>query len=273
MNEAELLFTHLLGCERPALYRESHRSLSAAHARFIAGVLRRRAAGEPLQYILGETEFMGLRFVVDPSVLIPRPETERLVETALAYGRRPQTEDGRGGTGVRILDVGTGSGCIAVSLAALLRNSSLTAIDISEDALRMARKNARMHGVDSKIHFLKQDLSTLHQASSTTHRFDIVVSNPPYIRTAEIATLQPEVRREPFRSLDGGEDGLDFYRMLLARSPEFLRRGGLLIVEIGYGQLERIRGISFRMEGMQMREVVKDYSGIERVVVFEKVKS
>lgn len=270
VTEAELVFTHILACERTRLYLDYERTVPAVYGRRIAAILSRRVTGEPLQYILGRAGFMGFEFAVAPSVLIPRPETEILVEAVMAYiDRRRRTEEGKRKKRLDLIDVGTGSGCIAVALAKLVEDVRITALDISEPALNVARENARMLCVDKKIAFLTSDFCAMHQAPCAMHRFDIVVSNPPYIRSAEIDTLQAEVRQEPREALDGGPDGLAFYRRLLARSPEIMHEDGVLIVEIGCGQLEGLRVLIDASGCLRIREVIKDYAGIDRVVVIE----
>lgn len=256
MNETELLFTEILSCNRSQLYLERKRKLSLEDSARIAGVLRRRIFGEPIQYILGKTEFMGLEFKVSPAVLIPRPDTEELVETVLRYGRGGELE---------ILDVGTGSGCIAVSLAKLLPFVKICAVDISLAALEIAKQNAQLHGILNRINFLNCDLfPPLEQYGI---KYDIIISNPPYIKTKIIQTLEVEVQREPREALDGGEDGQDFYRRIIRESPAYLRRSGLLILEIGFGQKEELEKIFSAEKIFEVKEVIKDYNGIDRVVV------
>ncbi|MCG8431146.1 MAG: peptide chain release factor N(5)-glutamine methyltransferase [Candidatus Omnitrophica bacterium] len=272
MTEAELLLTHLLECERLDLYLNAGRRIPPDKALQFAEALRRRGKGEPLQYITASTEFMGLAFEVDPSVLIPRPETELLVETALS---RLGSRRGRGET-VRILDAGTGSGCIAVSLAVMLDDVSLTAVDISRGALDVARRNARAHRVEEKIDFIRADFffspfshppqTALHPAG-VPPRFNLIISNPPYIPAQEIDALQPEVRYEPRQALDGGADGLDCFRALFRKAPRMLTNGGLLLIEIGCGQMSALRKILHNSGNFEIIEVVKDYAGIERVVI------
>jgi release factor glutamine methyltransferase len=225
---------------------------------WIASVLKRRVRGEPIQYILGKTEFMGLEFKLTKDVLIPRPETEILVETVIkiASGSRPQA------SGCKIMDIGTGSGNIAISLAKILKNCKIVAIDISQEAINVARGNALLNGVVDKISFINQDFFSPQPFS-----FDFIVSNPPYIPTLEINTLQPEISYEPRIALDGGRDGLDFYRRIIAESPEYLKEGGYLIMEIGFGQKDRIKNIFQKSENFEIIEVVRDYSSIERVIV------
>ena len=257
MNEAELLFTEVLQCDRPSLYRDSRRALTPTQSSFIASALRRRMRGEPIQYILGEADFMGLEFKVTPDCLIPRPETEILVE-ALVQCVDART---RKGTGViTVLDVGTGSGCIAVSLARSRPEALVTATDISARAIEVARKNALRHGV--AVSLVEGDLF----AGVEGRKFDIIVSNPPYVSSGEIDTLQREIRYEPRVALDGGADGVSFYRRMIDRAPRYLAGGGAMLMEIGSGQRRAIEALIEQSGTLRITEIKRDYSGIERVV-------
>ncbi|MFA5119127.1 MAG: peptide chain release factor N(5)-glutamine methyltransferase [Candidatus Omnitrophota bacterium] len=258
MNEAELLFSSVLRCSRHSLYLDKDKVLEAGVLRKVAGVLKRRVTGEPLQYILGEADFMGYVLNVNADVLIPRPETEILVDTAQKAARL---------TGYRyILDIGTGSGCIAVSLAKALAHAVIDAVDISSQALRVASVNAAEHNVT--VNFIESDLFS--SACLAGRHFDIIVSNPPYIPTDEIQRLQAEIRCEPFVALDGGADGLDLYRRIIADAPDYLRTHGLLIMEMGYGQCAAIKNILQNSGKFEIIEIVKDYAHIDRVVVARK---
>ena len=219
----------------------------------------------PIQYVMGRTEFCGLDFMVDERVLIPRPETELLVETVIDIAGLKSCYDGV----PRILDLCTGSGNIAISLAARiltkgLTNCKITASDISDDALEVARQNAALNGVQNKIDFLKSDLF-----SSIDSKFDIIASNPPYIARHEFPALQEEVLREPILALDGGEDGLDFYRRIIALAPEYLRPGGSIIMEIGYGQMPAIADIIAKSGSLKLAGAQKDHNMIDRIVTAE----
>ena len=258
MNEAELLFSEVLNCDRPFLYQHRSFRLGKEKSAFISTVLKRRMQAEPLQYILGKTEFMGLEFKVSPKVLIPRPETEILVEKALKI---------ISGRAARIMDMGTGSGCIAISLAKFSPDSKIDAVDISKDALEIARENAEKNGV--KINFIQADLFNIE---CSRNAYDLIISNPPYVSTAEIAKLQPEIAYEPRLSLDGGRDGLEFYRRISKNAGLYLKESGLLILEIGIGQTERIKNIFQKAKTFAIIEVVKDYGGIERIIVARKEK-
>ena len=211
----------------------------------------------PVQYIMGKTEFCGLDIRVNEDVLIPRPETELLVEIVAGLVRSPKSVV----RSKRILDLGTGSGCIAIALTKKLPDCKIVASDISEKALALASENAGMHKAE-QIEFIKSDLF-----SDLKGRFDIIVSNPPYISGPEFAELQEEVLREPRIALYGGEDGLDFYRSIFSSAGKFLNDGGHVAVEIGYGQAGAVRDICEDVNGFSVVEIKKDLGGIDRVIV------
>jgi release factor glutamine methyltransferase len=248
--EAEWLLSAVLGLDRVGLYVNFEKPLLPAELAAFRGMVSRRAKREPLQYILGSQEFMGLEFRVTPAVLIPRHDTEPLVQEAV----------NRAGNVQRVLDIGAGSGCIAVALAKLLPNATVVAVDSSDVALAVARENAGLNGV--AVRFVLGSLFEPFEGE----RFDLIVSNPPYIPTADLAALQPEVREfEPKGALDGGADGLDFYRLIIPAAPEYLNPGGWLMVEVGMGQAEAVKGI-FADAGFAEVFTVKDPGNIERVV-------
>lgn len=263
MVESELLFTEILDCDRVSLYLNKNVPLGKDNSDLIASVLKRRINGEPIQYILGKTEFAGLEFKVDKNVFIPRPETEILVEAAVKTGRSLSVTGER----LKILDLGTGSGCIAVSLAKLLPDAQVAATDISPEAIEVAKENARFHRV--KINFFQGGLFNAYHLSPITYH--LIISNPPYIPTAEIDKLAPEVKYEPRIALTGGADGMDFYRNIISRAPARLREGGFLILEMGFGQRQAIENI-FKISGnFEIIEVIRDYSDIDRVIAAKKV--
>lgn len=278
MTEREILLTAILKCQRADLY-SGRWSLTKEQEDRLAYCLSLRSQGIPLQYVLGETEFFGLRLKVDKRVLIPRPETELLVEAVIrrvSATKRWRTPDralwrakdeGSRTTDYepRILDIGAGSGCIAVALAKSLPNARVTAVDISCQALDLARENALLNEVSDRINFIQSDLFP-----PTAEAFDIIVSNPPYICSQEIEKLSAEVRNEPRLSLDGGNDGLDFYREIIPRVGGLLNNGGFLFLEIGWNQRKAIEGIIDKQNALKLEEVIKDYSGIERIMVLGK---
>ena len=254
--EAEVLLADALGSDRGRLYLE--RVVSDPVRLRFAELLDRRGRREPLQHLRGRQEFFSRDFVVDPCVLIPRPETERLIEIVLGLLRPIQRP--------RILDVGAGSGVIAVTLALELPSAQVSATEVSVAALEVAKENARRLGVGERIEFRSGDLV----APFAGERFDLVVSNPPYVPTGEIAGLSPEVRdHEPRVALDGGPDGLELYRRLAACVDEVLVERGWLAVEIGFGQGDAVRRM-FSRDGSTAVEVERDLAGIERVVVVRR---
>jgi release factor glutamine methyltransferase len=225
--EAEVLLRHVLGIDRGTFLARVDFLLTGEAASRLDSLVRRRTGREPLAYIIGRREFYGLDFAVDPRVLIPRPETEGLVERAIARARQRAQ-----GAAATIADVGTGSGCIAIALAVHLPLAQIFALDAASDALKVAVSNARLHGVDNRITFLCGDfLAPLQE------KVDIIVSNPPYVSGGEIDALSPEIAvHEPRVALDGGVDGLDALRRLMGQAPWRLKRGGAMFVEIGDGQ-------------------------------------
>ncbi len=248
-----------------AMAKISHARLISNHASVIPNetlerfeaVLARRLAGEPVHRIIGYREFFGRKFNLSKETLEPRPDTELLVEAVL--GRFTDTGDA-----VRILDIGTGTGVIAVTLLAELQKAVATAVDISDDALETARKNANLHGVEGRLDCVQSDLF-----EKLTGKFDVIVSNPPYVESSEIERLQAEVRlHDPRAALDGGEDGLDFYRLILAGGAEFLSNGGELFLEIGEGQLESVSQI-VGDTGWCVSDVLRDMLGVNRVICLQ----
>lgn len=259
--DAEVLLAHLLDMDRVQLYVNFERVLTATELAAYKKLIQRRTGGEPVAYITGTREFYSLSFKVGPGVMVPRPETEILVEAVVS---RQLTVDS-GGSQVRILDIGAGSGNIAISLAKKNPRYFITAIDKSMAALDIAKENVAYHGVQDQIELLESDFLSTDYRPSTVD-YDIVVSNPPYIPTSVILTLAPEVRdHEPRAALAGGEDGLDFYRRMGDIVPSLLKPGGLLAVEIGEEQAGAVTHI-FANVGLQDIAVIKDYAGQDRVV-------
>lgn len=221
-----------------------------------AALIKRRAAREPLAYLLGYKEFYSLEFEVGPEVLIPRPETEILVEAALEILSKNRD--------ARVLDIGTGSGAIAIAIASNSPTARLVATDVSSQALEMARRNVRRFGLGERIEVRQADCFTTEDGP--LGRFDLIVSNPPYVPDEDICRLQPEVSRyEPRMALAGGPDGLDFYRALARQSRNHLNSGGKVMVEVGSGQADEVAAI-FRAEGFCESMVRRDLAGIPRVL-------
>lgn len=249
--DAELLLSATLGLDRVGLYLNFERPLQAEELRAYRELVKRRANHEPLAYILGHAEFWSLSFKVTPAVLIPRPDTEVLVEEALP----------RLAGAMRILDVGTGSGALAIALACEQPECTVVAIDVSAEALEVAGENARSNGVAERVQLIRQDLAQLPAGP-----FDLIVANPPYIPSGELASLMPEVRDfEPHLALDGGADGLAAYRALTGQAATVLAAGGWLLVEVGIDQAVAVSQL-FAAAGLEEIGVRDDYAGIARVV-------
>lgn len=246
--DAQWMLAHVTGVQRLLLLADLDEQVSGEDEVRFARLLSRRVSGEPLQYVLGEADFMGHTFAVDARVLIPRPDTETLCEAAI--DRLP--------TGGSLLDIGTGSGAIAVSVALARPHARVTASDISPDALAVAEANAARLG--ARVTFTRSDLLSALEGDA----FDVIVSNPPYIPTGELAGLQQEVRREPVLALDGGEDGLSLYRRLLSQLPGRLYAGGALLLEVGDGQAAQVAALLF--SHFRETTILRDLAGLERVV-------
>jgi release factor glutamine methyltransferase len=253
--DARLLAEHVLGWTTERYFVDANQPEPAEFASQFAALVARRAAREPFAYIVGHEEFWGLRIEVTPAVLIPRPETELLVELALAHC------NARGDA--TIADVCTGSGCIAVAIARERPEARIVATDITEPALDVARHNARRHGVAARIEFRRADL--LDGVSDT---FTLIAANPPYVAERDRATLQPEVvDHEPPHALFAGDDGLDVIRRLLPQASSQLRPGGTLLCEFGYGQADAVAQLISATRGLTMIGLRRDLQGIPRVAV------
>jgi release factor glutamine methyltransferase len=263
--DAEVLLAYCLGWERTALYRERDYALTSDQESRFEALVKRRSTYEPIAYLTGVREFWSLPFAVQPGVLIPRPDTEWVVEAALRYA--PQFL--RQHSPCRVLDIGTGSGNIAIAVAASLEASEVIAIDISADALALAQRNAQSCKVVERVHYLCGNLlSPLHPQRAC---FDLLLSNPPYIATAEWPALPITVRcYEPHQALDGGSDGLWFYRRLLTEGPQYLTANGIIIVEVGHRQAGDVSRLVQQSQQWELLEIIQDYGGNERVVVAQR---
>ena len=254
--DAQVLLAHARGCPRIKLYTEFNEVLSDDQRAMMRELVKRRAAAEPVAYLVGHREFFSLEFQVTRHVLVPRPETEMLV---LEVAERAKSLPAP-----KILDIGTGSGCIAVSLATQLPAAHVTAVDISEPALRIAEENAERHRVADRMRFLLGDLFAPVPSGET---FDFIVSNPPYVATEEMESLPPDVRKhEPRLALDGGPGGLAVLSRLLAEAPPFLNPGGWMFLEFSPEQAEPLRALAVRQSAFSQVEVIKDLSGKARVL-------
>jgi release factor glutamine methyltransferase len=295
---AELLLLHVLGRDRAWLYAHPEEVIPGLDAHRFLSLILRRAEGEPTQYITGKQEFWGLEFEVTSDVLIPRPETEHLIEVSLDRLAVREVREGRPpkntGEGILIADVGTGSGCIAIALAKELASARIIATDISAAALAVARRNAARHGVDDRISFLECNLlsdtaisdvttpaagaqhaaplqgnvSTVDAAHS--RQFDLIASNPPYIGRKEKETLMSEVRdHEPEVALYGGEEGYELYAELLAQASQRLKPGGLVVLELGHNSLPAVQPL-LDLPNWANVGVTNDLAGIPRIIAAER---
>jgi release factor glutamine methyltransferase len=275
---AELLLLHVLGSNRTWLYAHPEAIINEPDANRFSELIARRAAGEPTQHLTGKQEFWGLEFEVTPDVLIPRPETEHVIEVTLnrlalreLRAGRPQKTDG---VGLQIADIGTGSGCIAIALAKELPAANFYATDISPAALAVAQRNAQRHVVADRIRFLESKLlDAQHSSLATRHSplsFDLIVSNPPYIGRREAASLPREVRdHEPASALFGGEEGYELYAGLIAQAAQHLKSGGILVLELGHNSLPAVHPL-FDASAWTNVGVTNDLAGIPRVLAAQK---
>ncbi len=269
-KESEIILTHCLDIDKTVLYRDNP-VLSEDNIKSIDKILGRRAQREPLQYILGNVEFYGLKIKVGQGVLIPRPETELLAEEVIRLFTvhcSPFT----------VLDLCTGSGCLALAIAKRFPDAHVYGTDISRDAIRYAKENAELNAIRN-VTFLKgslfepiKQLVTRHSSllpvrcTQTGVTFDVIVSNPPYIRSGDMPNLQPEINKwEPRNALDGGENGLSYYRTILSEARGYLMISGVIFIEIGEGQAEEVSGIAMQ-NGFWNVSVIRDYAGIERII-------
>jgi release factor glutamine methyltransferase len=284
-REAEIILAHYLRTDRTVFFRDNP-IIGEDENEKIDELFRRRSQREPLQYILGYVDFYGLKIKVGKGVLIPRPETELLVEEAIKKVRSQQTnpppppfaKGGRGGITnsslvthhslLFILDLCTGSGCLAIALAREFPNAQVYGTDISEVAIKYAKENVEINGI-SNVNFLKGNLFEPIAQLVTHVMFDIIISNPPYIKKKDIKNLQPEIKDwEPIDALDGGEDGLDYYRAVIPKARDYLKEGGHLMLELGVSQADAVREIS-KNAGFIDISLIKDYAGIERILILK----
>jgi release factor glutamine methyltransferase len=276
---AELLLLHVLGRDRTWLYAHPEEQVSNADAERFLALLARRANGEPTQHLTGKQEFWGLEFEVSPDVLIPRPETEHLIEVALDRLAIGELRAGRKktltGEGLQIADIGTGSGCIAIALARELPGATIYATDISTAALAVARRNATRHSVSDRVHFRECNvLDALSDSPLATRHssllLDLIASNPPYIGRREAATLMREVRdHEPEIALYGGQEGYEFYAGLVMQAAAHLKPGGILVLELGHNSLPAVQPLLDAPTWTNIA-VTNDLAGIPRVLAAER---
>jgi release factor glutamine methyltransferase len=267
---AELLLLHVLGRDRTWLYAHPEEEVATTHAEQYFELIARRAAGEPTQHLTGKQEFWGLEFEVTPDVLIPRPETEHVIEVALDRLAVRELRAGRKqaliGEGLQIADIGTGSGCIAIALAKELPGATIYATDISSAALAVAQRNAKRHNLAEMVRFLEGNL-----LNGIPPPLDLIVSNPPYIGRCEAASLMHEVRdHEPEIALYGGEEGYEFYAGLIAQTATHLKPGGILVLELGHNSLPAVQPLLDAPAWTNVA-VTNDLAGIPRVLAAEKL--
>jgi release factor glutamine methyltransferase len=257
--DSEIILAHTLNLSRTDLWTQSERVLSESEIKIVKKNMERRLNREPVSLIVGHQEFWSLDFFVDENVLTPRPETEQVIETALNCLSSPNA---------KILDLGTGSGALAVTMAKEIPDCKVSAIDIDPNALSIAKENAARHGVADQIEFICADL----RKSDWSGCFSMILSNPPYIKSEDIQTIMPEVRNyEPEKALDGGITGLDFYRDIIPMAIDRLEEKGFLILEIGHDQADEVTALLDNYSCYQNVEVIQDYSGYDRVVKAQKI--
>lgn len=257
MLKARLLLCYILKVEKEYLVIHSEEEIRKQEEEEYKKAIQKLVKGYPLQYITHYQEFMKLDFYVDENVLIPRADTEITVEEVIMYCRKQEKK------GLRVLDLCTGSGAIAISVKKYVPNCELVAVDISKDALEVAKKNAKQHEVD-----ITWVLSNLFE--EVKGKFDVIVSNPPYIKKEVIKTLDKQVQCEPILALDGGEDGLDFYKKIIEQAPDYLKENGKIFLEIGYEQKQEVLGIIEKTKQYKMVECKKDLAGNDRMIMAKK---
>jgi release factor glutamine methyltransferase len=280
--QVELLLAHLLRVPRMKLYLDFERVLNPGELEDLRKMVQRRGQREPLQHIIGSTSFCGLEMAVNPQVLIPRPETELLAELGwqflsaecgarsaeLGIAESAALREAPSETGLTALDFGTGSGCLAIALAVKCAAANVVALDISTEALAVAQRNAATHKMESRIRFLAGDgFKTLPPGE----QFDLIVSNPPYIPSGDIAALQPEVLHDPQLALDGGADGLFFYRRLALEGGPFLKPGGRMMLELGDGQAAAVKEL-FESQKWIVEPMKADYNRTPRFLIARRTK-
>jgi release factor glutamine methyltransferase len=256
--EVEIILCHLLQTDRLHLYLDGHRLLNDSTLTKLDGIIQKRATRYPLQYILGEAWFYGRRFYVSPDVMVPAPETEVLCETAVGFVRERKI------TKPRILDLGVGSGVIAVTMVRELQDCSVLAVDISLPAIEVAKKNAENLGVNNNVQFRCSDFFNSITSEET---FDLILSNPPYISEKEYETLPPEVLADPKIALFAGKEGLDAIEIILRDAPNYLVPGGRIMFEIGYRQAEAVTRLTEKDRRYTSIVIIKDLNDIDRVVI------
>jgi len=266
MTEDELILTHILQCTRSEFYLRNPQ-LTENQKKQFEFYKERRRRGEPLQYILGVCDFMGLVLKVDHRVLVPRPETEGLVDEAINKISNIKTL-------LRILDLGTGSGNIAIAIAKFIPKAIVTTVDVSSNALDVAKDNARVHGIEDRINFVCADMVEylyVQTKCCPIFTYDLIISNPPYIPTEQMGFLPIDVKKEPSLALEAGSDGLSFYRDIIKYTPPLLREDGYLMMEFGDGQAFALKNLILEQKSFSNIEIFKDLAGIDRIICSQKI--
>ena len=263
-RETEILLSYFLKMNRSSIYINSDRELKVAEKLELVDMVKKRLKRIPIQYITRHQEFMGMDFLIESGVLIPRPETEILVEEAIKKIKNYKYSDN-----IKVADLGTGAGVIAISIANFINNITVYATDISKKSLQIALKNAQKHDCKDKIIFLQGDLFKPFKNKIEKLSLEAIISNPPYIDSYDFKSLPPEVKNnEPKIALFGGIDGLDYYRKIIRKSPQYLKKKGFLALEVGAGQARKVKELILKENNFnQDIEIIKDYLGIERVVI------
>lgn len=255
---SRILLEYVLKIDRNKLVINKDEEVENNKENEYMGYIKEVAAGKPVQYITNKQEFMGLSFFVDENVLIPQPDTEILVEESIKYANQIKEN-------VEILDMCTGSGCIGVALAKHVKNAKVTLVDISTKALEVAKKNAEENEVKEKVNFIQSDMF-----ENIKGKFDVIVSNPPYIKTKVINELDLQVQNEPHLALDGGENGLKFYEILINEAPKYLKENGKIFLEIGYDQKKEVEELARNSKLYKEIETVKDLANNDRVIELKR---
>ncbi len=256
--EVEIIMEYLLEVDRLQIYLHGAELIDEKILGRFEDIIKKRETRYPLQYILGEAYFYGRRFVISPDVMVPTPETELLCELAISYIKNEKI------MAPEILDIGVGSGVISVTMAAELPNAKITAVDLSEGAIKIARENARDHVVNTQIEFLQSDC---FKNIKKHNRFDLILSNPPYISESEYNDLPPEVLADPKISLVSGEAGMDMIKQLILQAPEYLKPNGRLMFEIGYNQAELVSHASEKDLRYRSLAIMRDLNDVDRVAI------
>jgi len=266
-REAEILLSYFLEMNRSEIYLNSNRILKDIEKKQLEGKIQKRINKIPLQYITKHQEFMGMDFLVEKGVLIPRPETEILVEEAIK-----KIQNYKYSNNIKVVDLGTGAGVIAIIIANFINNITVYATDISKKSLQIALKNAQKHDCKNKIIFLHGDLFEPFENKIEKLSLEAIISNPPYIDSYDFKSLPPEVKNnEPKIALYGGIDGLDYYRKIIRESPQYLKKKSFLALEVGAGQARKVKELILKENNFtQDIEIIKDYLGIERVVIADR---